>query len=175
VERLTRSNQKLKRQLDSEISVMKTLQHDHIVALHEVIVVRRLSFSLSLSPPCRFEPRTYSSSCADVHHRPNIAASRQTHTGNGVHLLGTRVLRGRRLLGLFEEAQAQATKRRHGSFLPPPARYALVCARLSLSLFVSSKEPPLYSPRSPAYTRSFRPQVSAQQKHHPQVAYCVVM
>lgn len=38
VERLTRSNQKLKRQLDSEIVIMKTLQHDHIVTLHEVIV-----------------------------------------------------------------------------------------------------------------------------------------
>jgi serine/threonine-protein kinase ULK/ATG1 len=38
VERLTRSNQKLKRQLDSEISIMKTLHHEHIVTLHEVFV-----------------------------------------------------------------------------------------------------------------------------------------
>jgi serine/threonine protein kinase len=40
VERLTRSNQKLKRHLDSEISIMKSLHHDHIVTLHEVFVVR---------------------------------------------------------------------------------------------------------------------------------------
>lgn len=38
VERLTRSNQKLKRQLDSEISIMKTLSHDHVVTLHDVIM-----------------------------------------------------------------------------------------------------------------------------------------
>lgn len=54
VERLTRSNQKLKRQLDSEIVIMKTLQHDHIVTLHEVIVVRHLS--PSLSAPRRLAP-----------------------------------------------------------------------------------------------------------------------
>lgn len=49
-------------------------------------------------------------------------------------------------------------------------------ARLSLSLLLlSSAKLPLYSPRSLAYTRSFRSQVSAQQKHHPQVSYCVVM
>lgn len=31
VERLSRSNQKLKRHLDSEISIMKSVQHEHIV------------------------------------------------------------------------------------------------------------------------------------------------
>jgi serine/threonine protein kinase len=69
VDRLTRSNQKLKRHLDSEISIMKSLQHDHIVTLHEVFVVRRLSLSPLLPQlvVVGIMPRSHSLSTDPIH------------------------------------------------------------------------------------------------------------
>jgi serine/threonine protein kinase len=82
VDRLTRSNQKLKRHLDSEISIMKSLQHDHIVTLHEVFVVRRLSLSWPLLPHLVVAgtmPRSHSpSSGPDKHVLTFATATRNT-------------------------------------------------------------------------------------------------
>jgi serine/threonine protein kinase len=58
VDRLSRSNQKLKRHLDSEITIMKSVQHDHIVQQLDVLMV---PLYLSLPPP---PPTSYHRSCS---------------------------------------------------------------------------------------------------------------
>ncbi len=58
MERLSKSNQKLKKHLDSEINIMKSLRHENIVMQYDVIVVRESpsSFFYSLLPPIYYFP-----------------------------------------------------------------------------------------------------------------------